>query len=90
MTVWAAVVVTVIVGETVCAVPVAATDAGEKAHVVSAGRPEQARLIVPLKPVEFETVIEDVPAPPAAEIWTTDALPGIAAKKPGVIVKVIG
>jgi hypothetical protein len=74
----------------VLAVLWAETVAGEKVHEASDGRPMQARLIVPLKPVELETVTDVTPEDPGAEIETCDALVGIVAKKPGVIVKVIG
>jgi hypothetical protein len=55
VTVWEAVVVTVIVDEVVEDVPEAAMDAGLKLHVVSEGRPEHAREIVPVRPLEWAT-----------------------------------
>jgi hypothetical protein len=65
-------VVTAIDALVVVAVPLAAIVAGANRQAASEGRPEQARLIVPLNPVEFETLIDVVPVPPAAEITTVD------------------
>ena len=59
----AAVVVTVIVAAVVLGVPFAVIVGGVKEQVVSEGRPVQARLIVPLNPVELETLIDVVPEP---------------------------
>ena len=56
----------------VAAVPFAVIDAGLKLHFDSEGSPEQAKLIVPLKPLEFTTLIDVVPTPPGAEIVTVD------------------
>ena len=81
----AALVVTVMETVVVLAVPAAEILAGAKVHVASDGRPEQARLMLPLNPLELETLTEVDPVPPGAEINTVcpDA---IAAKNPGVIV----
>ena len=71
----------------VAAVPLAATEAGLKLHFDSEGSPEQAKLIVPLKPLEFRTLIDVLPVPPGAEIVIVDCAELTVAKKPGVIVK---
>jgi hypothetical protein len=84
----AAVVVTVIVEVLVAIVPDAAIVAGENWQAAPVGRPEQARMIVPVKPVEFETDIELCPEPPGAETITVDAAVGMTAKNPAVIVNV--
>ena len=68
----AAVVVTKIETFVVLGVPFAAMVAGEKVQVASYGRPTQARLIVPLKPVELDTATDVVPEDPGAEITTPD------------------
>jgi hypothetical protein len=83
-----AVVFTVTVTFVVPAVPFAAMDAGLKAHFDSEGSPEQAKLIEPLKPLEFITLIDVLPTPPGAEMVTVDCAELTVAKKPGVIVKV--
>ena len=82
----AAFVVIVIEAAVVLAVPFAVIVAGVIVHAASEGRPEQARLIVPVNPVELETVTDVVPEPPGAEINTVDGTEGIAAKNPAVIV----
>jgi hypothetical protein len=82
-----AVVLTVTETLVVAAVPFAAMDAGLKAHFDSEGSPEQAKLIVPLKPLEFMTLIDVLPTPPGAEMVTVDSAELTVAKKPGVIVK---
>jgi hypothetical protein len=84
------VVVTVITAADVFAVPFAAIVVGVNVQVVSEGRPEHARLIVPLNPVELDTLTDVVPEPPGSEITTADCAEGMAAKKPGVMVKVMG
>ena len=81
-----AVVLTVMVTEVVAAVPFAAMDVGLNAHVDSEGKPEQARLIVPLKLLEFATVIDVVPEEPGAEMEMPARFDGMDAKNPGVIV----
>src|ERR1017187_10143615 len=86
----AAVVVTMIAAIVVLGVPVALMVAGGKVHVAAEGRATQARLIIPLRLVELATVTDEVPVPPGVEIKTCEALVAIEAKKPGVIVKVIG
>jgi len=73
-----AVVVTVIEALVVFAVPLAVIVAGANAQAASEGRPEQARLIVPLKPVELETLINVEPTPPGAEINIVDSVEGMA------------
>jgi hypothetical protein len=82
-------VVTVIDALVVFAVPFAAILAGAKVHVASEGRPEQARLMLPLNPLELETLTEVDPVPPGAEINTV-CPNGIAAKNPGVMVNDCG
>jgi hypothetical protein len=72
-----AVVVTVIEALVVFAVPFAVIVAGANTHAASDGRPEHVRLIVPLKPVEFATVIDVAPEPPGAETITLDCVEGI-------------
>jgi hypothetical protein len=72
----------------VLAVPFAENDDGVMVHVASDGRPVQARAMVPLKPLEFDTLTELVPEPPGVAITTVDCADGIVAKNPGVIVKV--
>jgi hypothetical protein len=73
----AAVVVMVIEEVVVLGAPFAAIVAGANMHAASEGRPEQARLIAPLNPVELETLIEVVPDPPGPEINTVDCAAGI-------------
>jgi hypothetical protein len=85
-----AVVLTVMVTVVVAAVPFAAMDDGLNAHVASDGKPEQARLIVPLKLLEFATVIDVVPEEPGAEIEMLARFDAINAKNPGWIVKLTG
>ena len=70
----------------VAAVPFAAMEDGLNAHVASEGKPEQARLIVPLKLLEFATVIDVVPEEPGAEREILARFDGIDAKNPGVMV----
>src|SRR5271169_2607123 len=60
----AALVVIVIEGLFILAVPFAVIVAGVNVHAASEGRPEQARLIVPVNPVELETVTDVVPESP--------------------------
>ena len=74
-----AVVVMVRIAVVVAGLPLAVIDAGENVQVVSEGRPEQDKLIVPLKPVEFETDTELCPLRPGVVITTTAWLDGIAA-----------
>jgi hypothetical protein len=83
-----AVVLTVTETFVVAAVPFAAMDAGLKAHFDSEGSPEQVKLMVPLKPLEFMTLIVVLPTPPGAEMETVDCAELTVAKKPGVMVKV--
>jgi hypothetical protein len=83
-----AVVLTVIETVVVVAVPFAATDAGLKVHFDSDGIPEHARLIAPLKPVEFRTLTDVDPRPPGVEMTTVDCAELMSAKKPGVMVNV--
>jgi hypothetical protein len=85
----AALVATTIETVVVFGVPAALIVAGVKAQVASEGSPAQASVMLPLKLVEFETVTEEIPVLPGTEIKTCDALAGIEAKKPGVMVKVI-
>jgi hypothetical protein len=84
------VVVTVIAAVVVLGVPLAVIVAGTNRQAASEGRPVQARLIVPLNPVELETLIEVAPDPPGAVIRTVDCADEIVPKKPGVIVNVWG
>jgi hypothetical protein len=83
-----AVVFTVIETVVVVAVPFADTDGGLNVHFDSDGNPEHARLIMPLKPVEFKTLTDVDPRLPGAEMTTVDCAEPIDAKKPGVIVNV--
>src|SRR5215469_2066868 len=82
--------VVVIVMETlvVFAVPPPFIDAGLKMHFDSDGSPEHARLIVPLNPEEFTTVIDILPVPPGAAMVTVGCDELDVAKNPGVIVNV--
>jgi len=77
----AAVIVTVIVELVVLSVPVALIDEGLNTQVAPAGSPEQARLIVPLNPVDEDTLTAVEPDDPRAVIVTV--LEFTAAKKPG-------
>lgn len=86
----AAVVDTVTMTVLVFAVPVAVMIAGANTQLASEGKPAQASLIVPLKPVEFATTTCNWPDPPGWEITTVLGCGVIAAKKPGVIVKLDG
>jgi hypothetical protein len=54
-------VVTVIETLVVFAVPFAVIEVGENRQAASDGRPEHARLIVPLNPLEFATLSEVTP-----------------------------
>ena len=81
----AALVVTVIDTLVVLAVPFAMIDVGANMQAASDGSPEQAKLMLPLNPLELETLTELDPAPPGAEINTV-CPDGIAEKNPGVIV----
>lgn len=65
-------VVTVTAEEVVVAVPVALIEAGLNWQAAPAGSPEQASVMVPLKPVEEETEIEVEPEEPGAETVTPD------------------
>ena len=67
-----AVVVTFTTAEVVWGDPLAIIVEGVKVQAASEGRPEQARVIVPLKPVEYETVKDACPEPPGAEIINVD------------------
>src|SRR5438270_7670147 len=86
----AAVVDTVTMTVLVFAVAVAVMLAGANRQLASEGKPAQASLIVPLKPVEFATTSCNWPDPPGLEITTVLGCGVIAAKKPGVIVKLDG
>jgi len=66
----AAVVVTVIVDGVVVSVPVAFIEEGLNTHVAPAGSPEQARVIVPVNPVEDDTFTDVDPDAPGALIAT--------------------
>jgi hypothetical protein len=81
-----ALVVTVMDALVVLAVPLGLIVVGANTQVASDGRPEQARLMVPLNPLELVTLMDVDPEPPGAEINTVDCAEGISAKNPGVIV----
>ena len=66
----AAVVVTVIVDVLDWGVPAAVTEAGANVQAAPVGSPEQASAIVPLKPVDEETLTEVEPEAPGAEMFT--------------------
>jgi hypothetical protein len=68
----AAFVVTVIETFVVLGVPLAVIVAGVNMQAASEGRPEQLRLMVPLKPVEFEIATDVCPDDPGAETSTVD------------------
>jgi hypothetical protein len=68
----AAVVVTVIAEEVVVSVPVAAIEDWLNRQAAPLGNPEQARVMVPVNPVEEETETEVEPDPPGAEMGTWD------------------
>ena len=61
------------------AVPFALRLAGENTHFASDGNPEHASEIVPLNPVEFETLTDEVPLAPGAVMTTFDPDDGTAA-----------
>ena len=61
-----------IVEEVVVGVPAALIEAGLNRQAAPTGSPEQARVMVPLKPVEEETETEVEPEEPGAEIVTVD------------------
>ena len=61
-------VVTVIVEVVVDAIPVVLIEEGLNTQAAPAGSPEQARVIVPVKPVDEETATEVDPDPPGAVI----------------------
>ena len=65
-------VVTVIAEEVVVGVPVALIEAGLNWQAAPAGSPEQARVMVPLKPVDQESARDVEPEEPGAEIVTVD------------------
>lgn len=65
-------VVTVIVEAVFVAVPVALIEEGLNWQAAPAGSPEQARVMVPLNPVDEETTTEVEPEEPGAEIVTVD------------------
>ena len=65
-------VLTVTVTAVEVSVPAALIFAREKEQVASAGSGAQLRLIVPLKPVEFETLIGAEPVLPGDLINTAD------------------
>ena len=73
----AAVVVTVTTAVVVETVPVVFTEAGENAQVASDGKPAQAKVIVPLNPVELDMFSEVEPAPPGVFMMTAGC-PAIA------------
>ena len=84
-----AVVLTVTVAMVVAATPPGLTDAGENKHAASEGNPEQARVMVPLKFVEFEMAKEVLSELPG--VWIS--MPGWPArvmKNPGETVNVSG
>jgi len=83
-----AVVVTVIETFVVVAEFVGVIDAGLKVHFDSAGRPKHVKLIAPVSPAELTTLIEVIPVPPGAAMFTVDCPELAVAKKPGVIVNV--
>ena len=58
-------------------VPLATIVAGVNIQAASEGKPEQVRVIVPVNPVELDTLIDDVPEPPGAEIVTVDCVDAI-------------
>ena len=58
-------------------VPFATIVAGVNIQAASEGKPEQVRVIVPVNPVELDTLIDDVPEPPGAEIVTVDCVDAI-------------
>jgi hypothetical protein len=68
----AAAVVTVIVEEVVDSVPGAVIEDWLNIQVAPVGKPEHARVMVPVKPVEEETETEVEPDDPGAEIGTCD------------------
>lgn len=72
-----AVVVIAIATLVVFAVPVVVIVAGPNTQAAFEGRPEQAKLIVPLNPVEFEMLIEVLPVSPGVEINTVDCAAGM-------------
>jgi hypothetical protein len=74
-----ALVVTVIDTLVVFAVPFAVIDVGANMQAASEGSPEQAKLMLPLNPLELETLRELVPGLPGAAINTVDWAAGIAA-----------
>jgi DNA/RNA endonuclease YhcR with UshA esterase domain len=76
-------VLTVIVEVVVFNVPGAVIEAGLNVQAAPAGSAEQAREMVPLNPVEDETITELAPVEPGAEMVTDEALAGTAAKNPG-------
>lgn len=86
----AAVVVTVMVEVFVAYLLVAWKDAGLNAHAAPAGRPEHARLIVPLNPVDQETETDALPELPGADTTTVDCAFPIDARNPAWIVNGVG
>ena len=84
-----AVVVTVMAEVLVAYLLVAWKDAGLKAQADPTGSPEQARLIVPLNPVDQKTETDEVPELPGAETTTVDCAAPIDARKPGWIVNCV-
>ena len=78
--------VTVIDTLVVFAVPFAVIEVGANIQAASEGSPEQAKLMLPLNPLELETLREVLPGPPGAAINTVDCAEGIVAKNPGVMV----
>jgi hypothetical protein len=52
--------------------PAALTDEGVNTHAAPTGRPEQASVIVPLNPVDDDTIAVVAPDAPGAEINTED------------------
>ena len=65
-------VLTVTAEDVVANFPLAFIGATENVQAASEGRPEQARLIDPLNPVEVERLTEVAPEPPGALINTVD------------------
>jgi hypothetical protein len=64
------------------------TEACANTHAAALGSWEHERLIVPVKPLEVETVTDVLPDIPGAETNTCPLPEGTEAENPGVIVKV--
>ena len=67
-----AAVVTMIVAGVVAGTPVVVTDDGLNWQAAAAGSPEQDSVMVPLNPVEEETLNDVCPETPGAEITIVD------------------